>query len=120
MAFKNVLAGVAGSKLEVSVEWYTRLLGRGPDQRLMPEVAEFEFPAGGWLQLFEGNVRAGKSSVTLVVDNLDETLADLKTASIPAPEPTRTELVDTVILKDPDGNQVVLAQSKSGKNRSAA
>jgi catechol 2,3-dioxygenase-like lactoylglutathione lyase family enzyme len=120
MTIKNVLAGVPVSSLEASVAWYTRLLGRKPDQRLMPEVAEYEFPTGGWCQLFEDRDRAGKASLTLVVDNLINTLKQVRVAGIDHSEPTLTELVDTAIVNDPDGNQIVFAQSKSLTNRSAS
>jgi catechol 2,3-dioxygenase-like lactoylglutathione lyase family enzyme len=120
MIIKNALAGVPVSDLNTAVDWYTRLIGRKPDQRLMPEVAEYHFPIGGWCQLFEDRDRAGKTSFTLVVDSLDEMLAALETAGIAYAEPTRTELVDTAIVQDPDGNQIVFAQSKSAKNKAAA
>jgi catechol 2,3-dioxygenase-like lactoylglutathione lyase family enzyme len=120
MTIKNALAGVPVSNLQASIEWYTRLIGRKPDQRLMPEVAEYHFPIGGWCQLFEDRERAGKTSFTLVVDALDETLAGLKAAGIRYADPTRTELVDTAIVHDPDRNQIVFAQSKSPKNKAAS
>jgi catechol 2,3-dioxygenase-like lactoylglutathione lyase family enzyme len=119
LTINNVLAGVPVTNLEASVDCYTRLIGRKPDQRLMPEVAEYRFPRGGWCQLFEDQNRAGKTSFTLVVDALDETLMTLKAAGIDYAEPTRTDLVDTAIVKDPDGNQVVLAESKSPNNKAA-
>jgi catechol 2,3-dioxygenase-like lactoylglutathione lyase family enzyme len=117
---KNALAGVAVTNLEASVRWYSRLIGRDPDQRLMPEVAEYRFPTGGWCQLFEDQQRAGQSSCTFVVHRLDEALAAVKAAGIDHSEPMRTELVDTAIVTDPDGNQIVFAQAKSPANKVAA
>jgi catechol 2,3-dioxygenase-like lactoylglutathione lyase family enzyme len=120
MEIKNVLAGVAVTNLEASVSWYTRLVGRRPDQRLMPEVAEYHFPTGGWCQLFEDRERAGQSSCTFVVNRLDEALAAVQAVGIDHSEPIRTELVDTAVVKDPDGNQIVFAQAKSPANKAAA
>jgi catechol 2,3-dioxygenase-like lactoylglutathione lyase family enzyme len=120
MTIHNVLAGVAVSDLDEAVAWYAKVLGRGPDQRPMPEVAEFAFARGGWLQLFADEDRAGRSSITLTVDNLDAQLAALKAEGIETGPPTRTDYVDTVILKDGDGNQIVFAQAKSTANRSAS
>jgi catechol 2,3-dioxygenase-like lactoylglutathione lyase family enzyme len=117
---KNVLAGVPVIDLETSVKWYSRLIGRAPDQRLMPEVAEYHFPSGGWCQLFEDGNRAGKASLTLVVADLDQALAALEAVSIDYSQPRRTELVDTAIVNDPDGNQIIFAQSKSNANKAAA
>ena len=41
MTIQNMLAGVAVSDLDESVAWYAKVLGRGPDRRRMPDVAEF-------------------------------------------------------------------------------
>ena len=120
MIIKNALVGVPVGDLETSVEWYTTVIGRAPDQRLMAEIAEYQFPIGGWLQIFEDKARAGKTSLTLVVADLDATLAQLKGSAIEHAPPTRTALVDTAIVKDPDGNQIVFAQSKAPANRATA
>ena len=120
MAIKNALAGVAVGDLDAGIAWFTKLLGRAPDNRPMPEAAEYEFPGGGWIQIFADKDRAGKSSVTLAVDDLDAELERLKSAGVEVGEPTRTDFVDTAIVNDDDGNQVVLAQAKSAANRSAS
>jgi glyoxylase I family protein len=120
MDIKNVLAGVPVTNLKSAVNWYTRLIGREPDQRLMAEVAEYQFPTGGWCQLFEDPKRAGRAALTLVVASLDKTLAELKAAGVDHSQPTRTKLVDTAIVNDPDGNQIVFAQSKSSAKKAAS
>lgn len=120
MTIKNALAGVPVANLERAVDWYTKLIGRAPDQRLMKEVAEYQFSGGGWFQLFEDKDRSGQTSFTLVVDDLDKTLALVAAAGIDHALPTRTQLVDTAFVTDPDGNRIVFAQSKSAENRAAA
>jgi predicted enzyme related to lactoylglutathione lyase len=119
MTIKNALAGVAVMDLDSAIAWYSKLIGRAPDQQPMPTDAEYEFQNGGWMQIFADKERAGKSSVTLTVDDLDATLAELEDAGIAYAEPTRTDYVDTAIVTDPDGNQVVLAQARSPDNRAA-
>lgn len=119
MTIKNALAGVAVKDLDKAIAWYSKLLGRAPDQRPMPNDAEYEFQNGGWIQIFADGKRAGKSSVTLTVDDLDATLAALDDAGIAYAEPTRTDYVDTAIVTDPDGNQIVLAQARSPDNKAA-
>lgn len=120
MTIKNVLAGVAVANLDKAIGWYTRLIGRAPDDRPMPEVAEYRFGGGGWLQIFADADRAGQSSVTLTVDDLDARLGELKAAGIEAGSPTRSDYVDTAIVADPDGNQIVFAEAKSASNKAAA
>ena len=120
MSMLNALAGVAVNDLGRSIEWYSRLLGRGPDEQPMPEVAEFRFYRGGWMQLFADAGRAGNSSVTLTVDDLRATLESLVAKGIGYSDPVDTDYVATSILNDPDGNRIVLAQGKSPANRAAA
>jgi predicted enzyme related to lactoylglutathione lyase len=79
----------------------------------MPEVAEWQFPEGGWIQVFRDPGRAGSSSVTLAVKNLDDELLALESLGIKAAKKTHTEVVDTAIVADPDGNQIVFAQAKA-------
>ena len=120
MPVTNALAGVAVSDLFKSIPWYSRLLDREPDAQPMAEVAEWKFEKGGWIQIFKDKDRAGSSSVTLVVDNLDERLADLKEKRISILHVADSKLVKTAIIADPDGNQIVFAQSKTSENRAAA
>ena len=120
MTIKNALAGIAVADLNGAIQWYTKLLGRAPDERPMAEVAEYRFPGGGWLQLFRDADRAGKSSVTLTIDGIDARLKELQAAGIEAGKPTRTDYVDTAIVTDPDGNRIVLAEAKSAANRAAS
>ena len=120
MTIKNVLAGVAVADLDKAIGWYAKVLGRAPDERPMPEVAEYRFSKGGWLQVFSDKERAGKSSATLTVDSLDAKLTELRAAGIEVSAPTRTEYVDTAIVTDPDGNRLVFAQAKSAANKAAS
>ena len=93
MTIKNALAGIGVTDLTMAIDWYTKVMGRGPDQQPMPEVAEYCFSRGGWLQLFPDKARAGKSSVTLTVDDLDARLNELRAAGIQVSKPTRTDYV---------------------------
>lgn len=119
MAVKNALAGVAVSDLDRAVSWYRKILGRQPDKRPMENEVEYRFESGGWAQLFVDPDRAGKSSITLVVDDIDQQVSLLRDAGLDAGEPDRSDYADTLIVHDPDGNQVVFAQAKTPDNRSA-
>jgi predicted enzyme related to lactoylglutathione lyase len=109
----NALAGVAVDDLEAGVRWYSRVIDRQPDTRPMPEVAEWLLPRGGCLQIYADRERAGSSSVTLVVADLDEDLARLADEGIDTTRATETDIVRTSVATDPAGNQVVLAQPLS-------
>ena len=109
MSIDNVLAGVAVSSLAEAIRWYERVLGAAP-RRPMPELAEWQFARGGALQVFEDPERAGRSSVTFVVDSLDDQIAQLTASGIAIVRTTNTAMVKTATVSDPDRNQVVFTQ----------
>ena len=57
------------------------------------------------MQIFADKERAGKSSVTLTVDNLDARLGELKAQGIKAGEPTRSDFVDRRLLWETRGRE---------------
>jgi hypothetical protein len=65
--------------------------------------------SGGALRVYEGAERAGQGACTLVVSAIDEIAAQLHASGLaPDAEPTRNDRVDTVTIKDPDGNSITL------------
>jgi catechol 2,3-dioxygenase-like lactoylglutathione lyase family enzyme len=117
MALKNALAFIAVRDIEAATRWYTMLLGREPDTQPMKGLAEWQFEAGGWLQVHENKQMAGRSSVTFVETDVDDRIKQLQTAGIAPKSAMRDEQVSLVIITDPDGNQIVFAQGKGEKHR---
>jgi hypothetical protein len=79
----------------------------------MPEVIEWQFERGGGLQVYTGPQRAGSGSCTLIVNDIDEVAEKLrKTGLANDAEPARNDRVDTVMIKDPDGNSIAFAAPK--------
>ena len=78
MKIGNALASVAVKDIEEASAWYARLLGRPADSQPMPGLAEWKFPRGGWLQVYELPERAGSGSFTLAVDDVEEAVARVK------------------------------------------
>ena len=108
---KNVLASVPVKDLASAKDWYARVFGRPADSTPMPEVAEWRFPGGGWLQVYEGPERAGGGSFTLAVDDMDRTLEELKALGINTGDQGQGESTRTVMVKDPDGNSLAFAHT---------
>jgi len=111
MPIDNALAGIAVRDLTAATLWYQKLFGRPADHRPMQEVAEWVFPAGGGLQVFQDPRRAGSSSVTLALKNLDGQLAEMRRNGIVVERHDQSTKVDTATLHDPDGNQIVMAEA---------
>jgi predicted enzyme related to lactoylglutathione lyase len=111
MAFDNALASVAVRELQAAAPWYERLFGRPADRTPMPTVAEWAFPRGGVLQVYELPERAGSTSCTLAVTGLEEEIAKLGALGVDASTRTHSKQVSTVMIQDPDGNHIALAQA---------
>lgn len=111
MTIKAALAGIAVFNLEESIVWYERLLGRPPDRRPMDNLAEWRFASGGGIQVFEDSERGGTSSVTLVDTDIDERIGELKKQDISIRSVSNSAIARICIIGDPDGNQIVFAQS---------
>jgi hypothetical protein len=111
MAVRNALASVAVMDLTAAVEWYERVLERPPDSRPMPEVAEWKFELGGWLQVYKLPERAGSGSVTLAVSSLDDQVKHLNKLGIATGEKSSSNKVKTLMIADPDGNHIAFAEA---------
>jgi len=108
----NVLASVAVRNLDSAIGWYQALLGRGPDSRPMPEVAEWSFPRGGWLQVYSAtDTRIGNGSCTFAVDDIDAVARHADTMGIDVSDRSDGTRVRTLMITDPDGNHLAFSQT---------
>jgi len=111
MTITNALASVAVRDLTAATSFYERFLG--PGRRPMDEVVEWQLDGGGGLQLYLLPERAGSCSCTLIVNDIDETAEKLRSSGVaPGAEPSRNERVDTLMIKDPDGNSIAFSRPK--------
>jgi predicted enzyme related to lactoylglutathione lyase len=111
MTITNALASVAVNDLTRSMTWYQKLFGREADSRPMPEVAEWQFKGGGWLQVYQLKERAGAGSVTFAVSGLEDQIEQLRKIGIDSGKPMVSERVKVVMIKDPDGNSIAFAET---------
>jgi hypothetical protein len=111
MAIKNALASLAVTDISAAISWYSKLFDRAADTQPMPNLAEWKFPNGGWLQIYQGAERAGKGSVTLSVDYLEGHISALQKLGIDTQDYATNAQVKTLMIKDPDGNSIALAQA---------
>lgn len=110
MAIQNALASVAVTSLPDAVQWYESLFKRAPDSCPMPELAEWSFPQGGWLQVYQLPQRAGECSVTLSVDDIDEQGEQLARMGVTIGQRSDSSAVRIIMVADPDGNHIAFAQ----------
>ena len=111
MTVTNALASLAVRDLEVSTRWFEMLLGEGSHP--MPKVVEWQLEQGGGLQVYTAPERAGQGSCTLIVSDIDEIAERLQATGLAGDvESARNDRVDTVMVKDPDGNSIAFARPK--------
>ena len=110
MPIDNALASIAVTDLAVAERWYRELLGQA-GSKPMPEVIEWKFPNGGGLQVYALGERAGHCSCTLVVRDIDGEVKKLDGMGVDTRQRTSTPRVKTVMIVDPDGNHIALAEA---------
>lgn len=108
MSINNVLASVAVKDLKVASAWYEKLFGRPGN---MPNLAEWEFARGGWLQVYQLAERAGHGSFTLAVSDLATEIKKLDTMGLDTNQRSSDNNVNTVMVTDPDGNHIAFAET---------
>ncbi len=111
MTIKNALASVAVKDLRAAASWYENLFGRAPDYIPMPEVVEWKFAGGGWLQVYQSKQHVGTTSITLSVDDIHDQITALKKLGVDVDDPVITQKVKLVMIKDPDGNSIAFAEA---------
>jgi predicted enzyme related to lactoylglutathione lyase len=111
MKIENAIASVAVKDLRAASAWYGKLFRRPADSTPMPEVAEWKFERGGWLQVYELPARAGAGSCTLAVSDIVEVIAHLQSLGIDTSKADSGAKVKTVMITDPDGNHLAFAET---------
>ena len=111
MTISNVLASVAVKDIKAAVQWYEKVIGRSADGTPMPELAEWKFASGGWLQVYALPERAGSCSCTLIVSDIDSETARLGKLGVATGAQASGMQTKVFMIKDPDGNSIAFAQA---------
>lgn len=114
MSIDNVLASVAVKDIKAASAWYATLFGR-PGEMAMPELAEWKFPRGGWLQVYQLPERAGRGSFTLAVSDIAVEIKKLAAMGLDTSKQSSDAKVKTVMVNDPDGNSIAFAEAVDAK-----
>ena len=117
----NVLAGVPVRDMTTAIDWFTRLLGRGPDARPMPGLADWDFANQQTLQLVLDTERAGGGVLTLHVPDIAAARDLLARQDIHLRfDDTSSDKVTFGQLTDPDGNSITLIEPLPGFDPTAS
>lgn len=118
MTITNALASVAVKDIKAAAQWYTNVIGRPADATPMPELAEWRFASGGWLQVYALPERAGSCSCTLTISNIDAQADRLERLGV-ATGAQMGQQIKVFMVKDPDGNSIAFAQAPETRRAAA-
>lgn len=110
MKIEYLYAAAIVSNLAASEPFYAKLLGRAPDDRPMPNLIQWRGYGIAGIQLFEDKKKAGHSTMTIVIADLAATKSVLERAGIPVGDVREGDFGKIAQLRDPDGNNVTLAE----------
>jgi hypothetical protein len=107
---RETIVEITVSDLSRSREWYSRLLGKGPDLEPFPGNVEFKV-GGAWLQIVEGEVKSSSWSLQIEVRDLSRERERLRTAGVEATEiKTVPNVISYFSIKDPDESGLLFFQ----------
>ncbi len=114
MLFRSILAVACVRDMARSVDWYSRFIGREPDDRPMDGLVQWRLGDGAGLQLVRDVDKAGSSMVTVVVPDMPTTRERLTRASLDLGPDMQGDHGVIAQLDDPDGNRLTLAEPVVG------
>lgn len=114
MDIKWFFAGVAVADYAVARAWYERLMGRPADFNPHEHEAVWQIVEHGWIYVVADRDRAGRGLLTLMVDNLDHQVAELKERGLVVGAiETQPGRFRRAVVVDPEGNTITFAQALS-------
>ncbi len=114
IAVVGIYAGIAVAQFEAAVAWYSRLMGRAPDDRPMPNLAQWRNMGKAGLQVWHDRERAGRSLATIVVPVLATERERLAAEGIGFTTEAEGDFGRVAKLLDPEGNEIALAEPPKG------
>ena len=113
MRIQGIYAAIAAADMAASEDFYTKLFGRGPDDRPMDNLIQWRNVAGANIQVFVSPANAGASLATIVVPDMDEARTTLSAAGISLSEAQQGDYGRIAHVSDPAGNKITLAEPPS-------
>jgi predicted enzyme related to lactoylglutathione lyase len=110
----GIYACLAVADFERGVIFYTRLMGRAPDDQPMPGMAQWRNMNGAGLQLWHEPENAGHGRTTIVVPVMDDERRRLTNAGLALSADMVGDWGVVAQIADPDGNQITLAEPPKG------
>jgi catechol 2,3-dioxygenase-like lactoylglutathione lyase family enzyme len=109
MNVQKIYTALLTNNLDAAEHWYTKLLGRGPDNRPMPTLVQWELFEHAALALSSDPEIAGRGVVFLYVGDVAAERRRLKEQGIELGDDIKGDYSTLAQVRDPDGNLITLA-----------
>jgi predicted enzyme related to lactoylglutathione lyase len=114
LTINHIFAGIAVADYDSALAWYKRFFGRPPDVIVTENEAMWQVADRGWIYVVGDTNRAGKALLTLLVDDLEDHVAELKERGLaPGAIDTVPGLYRKAVITDPEGNMISLGEDLS-------
>ena len=113
MNLQKIYTALLTADLAAAEDWYTKLLGRGPDYRPMDTLVQWELFDQGGLMLSTSNEIAARGVMFLYVDDLANERRRLQGLGIVLGDDIKGDYSTLAQVRDPDGNLLTLATPPS-------
>ena len=109
MNLQKIYTVLLTADLAAAEAWYTKLLGRGPDNRPMDTLVQWELSDQSGIGLSTDDVIAGRGGMFLVVDDVAAERRRLQGLGIVLGDDIAGDYSTLAQVRDPDGNLLTLA-----------
>jgi catechol 2,3-dioxygenase-like lactoylglutathione lyase family enzyme len=113
MNLRKIYSALLTADLRGAEGWYTKLLGRGPDNRPMHTLVQWEFSDQAGLALSTDEEIAGKGAMFIYVDDVAAERRRLRQLGIVLGDDIQGDYSTLAQVRDPDGNLLTLATPPS-------
>lgn len=113
MRLQKIYTALLVADLAAAEDWYTKLLGRGPDNRPMDTLLQWELFDNVGLALSTDDEIAGRGVIFLYVDDVAAERRRLHGLQIVLGDDIEGDYSTLAQVHDPDGNLITLATPPS-------
>ncbi len=113
MKLQKIYSALLTADIAAAEAWYTKLLGRGPDNRPMDTLVQWELSDRVGLSISSDEEIAGRGVVFIYVDDVDAERRRLDDLGIELGDDIKGDYSTLAQLSDPDGNRLILATPPS-------
>jgi catechol 2,3-dioxygenase-like lactoylglutathione lyase family enzyme len=113
MKLQKTYTALLTADLAAAEAWYTKLLGRGPDNRPMGTLVQWELFDHAGLALSTDKEIAGRGVTFMYVDDVAAERRRLRSTGITLGDDIQGDYSTLAQVRDPDGNLITLATPPS-------